>query len=276
MTNKEPNKKRYRLSLVDDISHKRLWILHFTKRRIIVYSLLCAVLIFAGIFAVVALTPVKTLLPGYPDASTKLNATRDRILLDSLETQIKRWEFLTENIKKVLNGESPEIMDTSFFAKKDPSEKEILKSKDSALINFVDNEERATNYEKREKKSTIEGKHFFLPIKGVVSSPFKERIHPFIEISAPKNSMVTSVLDGTIVDTAWSDIDGYTIVIQHRDNIVSVYKKTFILLKQTGDFVKAGTPIAMTNDTESAKDKFLQFALWYKGKPENPENFIYF
>ncbi|HQH40699.1 MAG TPA: M23 family metallopeptidase, partial [Bacteroidales bacterium] len=69
----------------------------------------------------------------------------------------------------------------------------------------------------------------------------------------------------------------YLLVIQHPNNLVSVYKHNAELLKQTGNMVKAGEVIAIVgNSGEYTSGPHLHFELWHNGIPVNPEEYILF
>jgi murein DD-endopeptidase MepM/ murein hydrolase activator NlpD len=75
----------------------------------------------------------------------------------------------------------------------------------------------------------------------------------------------------------WTLETGYVILIQHSDNIISVYKHNAKLLKKQGSKVKAGDAIAiMGNSGELTYGPHLHFELWFKGVPVDPEQFIVF
>ena len=119
--------------------------------------------------------------------------------------------------------------------------------------------------------------HFFTPLKGVVSQGYDPLLHPYIDITAPANSVVMSVLDGTVINAGWSDDSGYTIQIQHSDDIVSIYKHNQKLLKKTGDKVTAGSPVALVGNTGAlTTGDHLHFELWYRGEAVDPTKYINF
>ena len=123
----------------------------------------------------------------------------------------------------------------------------------------------------------LEAISFFPPVKGVVSEGFDRALHPYLDITAPAGSMVTAVLDGTVVHTSWDAEDGYLMVIQHSGDILSVYKHNQKLLHQQGDVVKAGTPIGLLSQSESlTKGDHLHFELWYEGQALDPALYIKF
>ena len=123
----------------------------------------------------------------------------------------------------------------------------------------------------------IEGMHFFTPLKGVISQEFDKVTHPYVDVTAPANSVVMAVLDGTVIFAGWNDESGYTIQIQHENDIVSIYKHNSKLLKKTGDKITAGAPVAIVGGTgELSTGDHLHFELWYKGEAVNPTDYINF
>jgi murein DD-endopeptidase MepM/ murein hydrolase activator NlpD len=123
----------------------------------------------------------------------------------------------------------------------------------------------------------IEGIHFFCPMKGVVSEGFDMVLHPAMDITAPKGTSVMAVLDGTVISAGWNDETGYSIVLQHEGDIISIYRHNQKLLRKTGDKVSAGTAIALVGSTGSlSTGDHLHFELWYKGTAVDPARFISF
>ena len=85
------------------------------------------------------------------------------------------------------------------------------------------------------------------------------------------------MLNGTVISSGWNDDTGYTIQVQHDNNLISIYKHNAKILKSTGDKVNAGTPIALVGNTGNlSTGAHLHFELWHKGEPINPSNYIKF
>jgi len=123
----------------------------------------------------------------------------------------------------------------------------------------------------------IEALSFYTPLKGVVSQGFDRTLHPWVDVTAPTGTAVMAVLDGTVVFAGWEEADGYTLAIQHRGDILSVYKRNEKLLKKAGDVVKAGTPVALVGSSGSlTKGDHLRFELWYAGEAVDPAAYISF
>lgn len=271
----------FRLSLIDDETHRKIWSTKFTRISIVVALITVFVVLSALMFALVAFTPIRTFIPGYPDARTKHAAIENAIRIDSLENVVLRWELYSENLRRVVDGETPLKIDSLLDLRKRskeaaPDPKEAAR-KDSLLRKQVDSEHRFAISEKAPRTLPIEGMHFFSPLHGVVSQGYDKALHPYIDITAPENSVVMAVLDGTVISAGWSDEDGYTIQIQHGGNIVSVYKHNQKLMKKAGEKVTAGMPVAIVGNAGKLSDgNHLHFELWHNGEAVDPTKYINF
>ena len=154
---------------------------------------------------------------------------------------------------------------------------EELNRQDSLLRESVLKEEQFEVSAISKRNLPIEGMHFFTPLKGVVTTPFDKVIHPALDIKAPKNTVVYSIYEGTVIFSGWDDERGNVIIVQHPDNVISIYEHGEKLLKTMGDEVKAGTPIALVGSTGSLiQEEHLHFALWYNGEAQDPTKYISF
>jgi murein DD-endopeptidase MepM/ murein hydrolase activator NlpD len=279
---KKERTSNYRLTLVDDDTHDKLWTRKFNKLNILVTAITSVVVLLTALWCLIAFTPLRTFIPGYPDARTKHDAIQNAIRIDSLENVITKWELYSENLRRVVEGEEPLKIDSLMAARKQTREitdkdRAGLAMKDSLLRKEVAAEDKFDVTSGRTKTLPIEGMHFFTPLKGVVSQGYVQTLHPYIDITAPNNSVVMSVLDGTVISAGWTDEDGYTIRIQHDGDIISVYKHNQKIMKKTGDKVSAGTPIAVVGGTGTTADgDHLHFELWHKGEAVDPTKYISF
>ena len=279
---KKERTSNYRLTLVDDDTHDKLWTRKFNKLNILVTAITSVVVLLTALWCLIAFTPLRTFIPGYPDARTKHDAIQNAIRIDSLENVITKWELYSENLRRVVEGEEPLKIDSLMAARKQTREitdkdRAGLAMKDSLLRKEVAAEDKFDVNSGRTKTLPIEGMHFFTPLKGVVSQGYIQGLHPYIDITAPNNSVVMAVLDGTVISAGWTDEEGYTIRIQHDGDIISVYKHNQKLMKKTGDKVSAGTPIAVVGGTGTTADgDHLHFELWHKGEAVDPTKYISF
>ncbi len=105
----------------------------------------------------------------------------------------------------------------------------------------------------------------------------KQKNHLGVDIIVPKNTEVKATMDGNIIAADWTQETGNSLVIQHQNDIISVYRHNSKLLKKAGDFVKAGEAVAIAgNSGEQTNGPHLHFELWYHGKAVNPADHIKF
>ena len=280
-TKKENKVKDFRVSVVDDASHRQIWERKFTRGSFIAAIISTLVILALIAYCLLAFTPLRTTIPGYPNAQTKRDAIQNALKIDSLENIISRWELYSINLGRIVDGEEPYRIDSTILASQEGRlsglEEDYLAGKDSLLRQTVMQEEQFSISGGESRQLTIEGMHFFTPLSGVVSQGFDPVLHPYIDITAPAGSVVLSILDGTVIFAGWNDESGYTIQIQHANDIVSIYKHNQKLLKKTGDKVSAGASIALVGNTGSlTTGDHLHFELWYKGDAVDPTKYISF
>lgn len=269
----------FRISFVNDSTHEQLWTRRFDLIGLILSSIAVVVVFAAAIYSIIAFTPLRTTIPGYPDARTRQKAIQNAIRIDSLENLILRWEFYTDNFKRVVEGRTPVDIDSlikELGVKADiETDAASLAEADSVLRAIVQQEEQFDVNSGAGRVLPIEGVHFFCPLKGVVSKHYEKNLHPYVDITAPANSVVMAALDGNVIFTDWNDAEGYTIVVQHSEGLITIYKHNQKLLKNTGDQVKAGTPIGLVGSAADSGDH-LHFELWHQGRHLDPESYIAF
>jgi len=278
---REKKNRSFRLALIDDKTHQHLVTFHFTRTTFFITAVTILVVLCAAIYSIIAYTPVRTFIPGYPDARSKRAAIQNAITIDSLENVIFRWELYSENLRRAVEGEEPVRIDSLINAQSgtrtEAPDMEEIARQDSLLRERVKEEEQFGISARTQRDLPIEGLHFFTPLKGVISQGYDPVVHPYVDIAAPEGSVVKATLDGTVIFAGWSDDTGHTIQIQHEGDIVSIYKHNDKLLKKAGDKVTAGAPIALVGNTgELTTGDHLHFELWHKGQTVDPTLYIKF
>lgn len=277
-------RSKLRFSIFNDTSHEEIFHLRSNGLMVLIALILTIILLIGSVTILISFTPLREFIPGYPNAHTRNEIIQNAIKADSLENLIELWDFHLDNIQRVISGKEPltaqqiELSPSSsdsLFTELTESER---REKDSLLREVVLKEEQLNFSIEGTKIEQIEGLHFFPPVKGVVSNGFSNAAnHPFIDIAAVENSPVSAVLDGTIVLATFTDETGYTIQIQHDNNLISLYKHNSKLLKKSGEKVKAGTVIALVGNSGSlTSGPHLHFELWHKGVPIDPQKYIKF
>lgn len=269
--------RHYRIGVFNADTHEVLRMLFCTRRELISYSITGIVAIIAFFYALIAFTPIKNTIPGYPDARTRRAIIQNKIRVDSLQRAVSVWEIYSENILRALNDENPVAVDSVVRLATKVKKGESLSHKDSLIRQKVRSEEQfSLSSSANERVLPIEGIHFFTPVRGVISQKYSDS-HKALDIAAAKGSVVKSILDGTVMYSGFSENQGYIILVQHDGDIISIYKHASKLLKDSGDKVSAGTPLAIVGSTgKLSSGDHLHLEMWYKGSPVNPELYISF
>ena len=256
----------------------------FTYAKVILLS----VIVFT-VLMVLSLLLVKTLLAQWFDprhaqleANRKLYELSQKV--DSLATEVEVKDQFIKNFQRILDGDSLENVEAS--NREYTNELNIQADVDLKVISAVDSQFRQ-EFEKTDlslmrfasnRENVLQEVFLFSPISGFVSAPYNVKEGHFgVDIVAKRNEPVKSVADGTVTMASWTQDSGWVITIQHRNNLISVYKHNAELLKKVGNFVNAGEIIAIIgNSGELTDGPHLHFELWYNGSSMNPEEFVSF
>ena len=274
-------RNKYLFSISNEQTFETLFYIRLSRMDIISVSISIVLLLSFGIIAAIAFTNLKEFIPGY-DSDLRKKIFDNAIYVDSLENEIHKRDRFFASIQNVVSGR-----DTSEL-NEDPKIDSIMKYNQDVNINTTEEEEKfRTIIEEEEKfnllvnstgKDSDTDHKFFPPLTGLISQEFDSTNNHFgVDIVAKPNSKISTVLDGTVIFTAWTVQTGYVISVQHQNNLVSTYKHNSVLLKKTGEHVRAGEAIAILGNTgELTTGIHLHFELWKSGKAINPESYIKF
>ncbi len=277
----EKFKHKYRLSIYRDETYQEVLNLKLSKLNVFTLVGIITIVFLTIVISIIAYTPVREFIPGYPDENTVASIRKNEFLLDSLEFELSKRDRYFDNLKKILSGEDPDNYDNYADTSVRYENIEFSRSaEDSLLRQMIEKEEQFDlSYSSALKsQSSISSIHFFPPIKGLVTNSFStSNNHYGIDIVAAPNEVVKAILDGTVTMSSWTLETGWVIQIQHDNNLLSIYKHNAELLKRQGDFVKAGDPIAIIgNSGELTTGPHLHFELWHNMAPINPLDYMVF
>ena len=298
MTNSQPTKSRFKSWINNLQETRRIVVLdegsfeekrNFTTSKFsIIVIILFSIIVFGTLFFfLISATSLKTFISGYPNPTLQKelidkNIKLDQKLSDLMDKTSKEEQYLN-NIQKILNGGIPNNRDTVFKVFK--SQKINNNQKLSASEKTI--REKVSNREKYDidvipggalTKDVLPELLLFPPIIGEITNKMNISSGHFgVDVIAPKNEAVVAILKGTIVYQNWSPTDGHVVHIQHKNNLLSIYKHNSEVLKKIGDYVDAGEPVSIVgNSGEHSTGPHLHFELWHNGYPINPEKFINF
>ena len=274
-------RNKFRFSIFNDTTHEELFVFMANGLMMLLSLVLSVIFIVLSVTILISYTPLREFIPGYPNAQTRRDIVQNALKLDSLEKTVRLWDFQLNNIQRIATGQPPLELGDIIIAQDSLNPEGIsgrVSKEDSLLRLEVMRQEQFNIGSESNRVNQIEGLHFFPPVKGIISDGFNLAAnHPYVDIAAPANSVVSSVLDGTVIMAAWTDETGFTIQIQHSNDLISIYKHNSKLLKRTGEKVKAGSAIALVGNTGSLTTGYhLHFELWYKGSAVDPTKYIKF
>ena len=93
-------------------------------------------------------------------------------------------------------------------------------------------------------------------------------------IRAPEGQPVRAIAAGQVVFADWMRGFGNLLILDHGEAYLSVYANNETLLKQVGDIVTAGEPIATVGATGGIEETGLYFELRHLGKPFDPLTWV--
>ena len=256
----------------------------FTYAKLLVFSIVIFIIVFVGSLYLAQTLLAKWFDPRYAQRETNKKLDQLARKVDSLALEEENKDQFIQNFKRVLSGDT-----TSGYAdvsqnlkgndkpikpvssmKLAPTDSQFRKDFEQSELSLI----TLTSSKYRELRETF----FFTPITGFISDHYDvKKGHYGVDIVAKTNEPVKCIADGTVVMASWTQDAGYVIAIQHRGNLISVFKHNAELLKKVGSFVNAGDIISIVgNSGEMTDGPHLHFELWYNGNSLNPEEFVTF
>lgn len=293
----EKMRDQYRLVIMNDETFEEVTSLKLSPLS--VYVFLSSLVVGTAIVMtlLIVYTPLKRYIPGYGDFQRDDEIAELTAKVANLEDEIQAHRAYNTNFRKILVGDIEDftqeaVKKKSLSAAPDTTSKTAF---NKSVKRISEDEELRIAVE----KGTFSGAEgfssaglnpvltreqpleqvFFMPaVSGEVMSPFDlSKSHFGVDVAAPKNTAVKAAADGVVISSGYTVETGYSIAIQHPNNVVTMYKHNSVLFKKTGSAVKAGEAIAIIgNSGENTSGPHLHFELWYKGRAVNPSDYINF
>ena len=251
----------------------------FDRRGLISYCAFGLVVMLLT-YLIVAHTPLRHTIPGYPSRETQKAAVENYRKIDSLEKVLNLWAFQVANIQRVVTGRQTLPLDSMQIsqveAPADSARQAAFQKSDSLLRDQVQ------QLQAQEQASPSAGKiealgslTFKRPLKGTVREAFRPSgSHPFVDISAPVGTKAVAILDGRVVSAEWNELEGCSLRIRHDDDLVYIYRHAGSLLKRVGDKVKAGDEVATAGEAGELSEAFISLEIRYRNQAIDPLLYI--
>ncbi|PTX60455.1 murein DD-endopeptidase MepM/ murein hydrolase activator NlpD [Kordia periserrulae] len=271
---------KYRLVILNEDTFEERISFKLTRLNVFVLVAFSAILLIVLTTFLIAFTSLREYIPGYSSTALKQKAINLNEKIDSLQQVVRRDSVYLHSIRNVLTGEikSENINKDSLYKsfEIDPEDVNLAPSKqDSLLREEVAQEDKYNLFETATAKVNFK---LFPPVKGDITQKYNSKEKHFaVDVVVPKDTPVKATADGMVIFSEWTAATGYVIIIEHPNNLISVYKHNASLTKQQGDLVTAGEVIARVGNTgELTTGPHLHFELWSEGYSIDPESFIDF
>lgn len=292
----EKMRDKYRLVIMNDETFEEVSSVKLTPLS--VYIVFSSLIVGTAILVTTLIiwTPLKRYIPGYGDFARDQEIAELKSKVLNLENEVEAGRRYYENFRKLLNGDLADMSKSAAEKKGLPENPADTLPKDVELIP-EDEQLRAAvakgNFTSDPNTPTVAAagvgsilprevplsQLFFMPpVSGDITSGYDlPKNHFGIDVAAPKNTAIKAAADGVVVSAGYTVETGYSIAIQHPNNVITMYKHNSVLLKPAGAAVKAGEAIALIgNSGENTSGPHLHFELWYKGRPMDPTDYINF
>ncbi|HYG50050.1 MAG TPA: M23 family metallopeptidase [Flavobacteriales bacterium] len=274
---------RYRFVVVDDATFDEKWSVRLSPLFFILFFGLGAIVIVLVTTFIIAWTPLREYIPGYPDGTERQSVIENKVKLDALEAKLNEQAFYIERVKTIINGgvipDSSRAAD-SLVMPLNPAELKKAGKEEKAFRKKVENKERryAAVRDPAEDANSGGPTYFYIPANGVISQSFNpKKNHNGVDISTARDEPVKATLDGTVVFAGYTTEGGYEIHLQHSSDIVTLYKHNSYLFASTGQHVRAGEIIALSGNTgEQSNGNHVHFEIWDNGMAVDPEEYVGF
>ncbi len=272
---------RYRFVILNSESFEEY--LSFNISKLNLFVLLCVAIAFLMVSTVVviAYSPLKEYIPGYTTTEIRRQVVALNLLSDSLNNELSNQEIYLENIKNIIEGRDVDTrIKTLVFSNITQDSVAFDKTPEDSMLRVqVESEEKFNFFEYNDVNSqNIEKMLFFTPVNGLITQSYNfDEKHYGVDVVTKEKELIKSVLSGIVVFASWTFETGHVIVIQHENNLLSVYKHNSVLLKEQGESIEAGEAVAIIgNSGKWSTGPHLHFELWYNNNPVDPEQYILF
>ncbi len=279
---------KFQLAVRNERTGRDSFSFRLSPRNVFVTVMLTAVALIALTAVIIAFTPLRYYIPGYttPDERRKYEALSKE--MEDLQAQYAKNEQYMVHMERVLDetfmdtmGQAPEQAqalegEAALAEAAEPSESEMtLREEAGDLLQAVATRQSSDAITVNQR-ADIQNLFLLSPTTGTIVTAYSVAQNQYgIDVANRAGTLVTAAADGMVIFSGYDAYDGNVIILQHHDNVLTVYKHNRVLLKDKGAKVTAGEPIAtMGHSGISDKGDHLHFELWHNGFPLNPLDYL--
>ena len=282
-------KRKHRFVVMDTDTFKEKFSFQLSGINLFVTIGITVIVLILLTTILIAFTPLREWIPGYTDTRMVEQTYQNAKKIDSLEAQLENQEWMIATMQSVLRGEKfpsePEAPQSDSAATLQQLAVAYRHIKEDSLLRLEVEREDNRYQVKESSVSTLSSTSdasptithlFFTPLKGNILTPYSASHHG-VDIAGDATRAVCAAYSGTVIFAGFTAEWGHVIALQHPGNVITVYQNNGSLLKQQGDAVRAGEPIAYVgNGGRRELGAYLHFEIWVGGVAVNPEEYISF
>jgi murein DD-endopeptidase MepM/ murein hydrolase activator NlpD len=271
--------QRIKFNALSPESYQPYFGLELSRLTIFSAIFLFCILLSLIVYFLLGFTFFSAFLPERVRSTDKELFIEQQIRIDSLSKQIELSQQYTEDLKNVLLGKKSRLDAVPDSIPKVESAENLIDPESSEveqeLMNKIQDDLNKVSAI-AQKDVAQNGLFFFAPVRGTMSQKMTDD-HPAVDVVTRANEPVKSVLDGRIIYAEFSQASGYTVIVFHNRQFISVYKHLQALTKKAGERVKVGDVIGIVGNTgENSTGPHLHFELIFEGRHVNPTDFVSF
>lgn len=210
------------------------------------------------------------------DLSRKtMNEQKDRLIEKTIAVQTQKDKY-DQSIKET-NSFITSLRRKKELAEKAAKEAEEAQKAAGAMIAALQKKQTQDYLPKGQ------GSMFDWPIRGKLSSPYGERMHPILkrkilhsgmDIAAPLGTPVKAPAKGKVIYDGWLRGYGRVVVLDHGRGYSTLYAHLSASLVKENQVVNAGAVIAKVGKTGNTTGPHLHFEVRKYGTPDNPVKYL--
>lgn len=271
----------FKFIVFDEAMFHEVFSLRLRPMNIVILLAVATIVLIGGTILLLRYTSLKTYVVTDDVPALRRQTTVLLSQLDAMENKLSQNEAYLSAMRDVLAGnvEPEKLQDSVFVDSISKNAKKYIwpSAEDSAFR--ADVEARQLSAQVGGASASRNMMVFSTPVRGaVIAAPYdKSSDHMWIGLSAKPNTPIFALAPGTVVYREWTPESGNVIIINHSENVTSVYKNVGLTEKNTGDRVVQGELIAMTGvGANATTDPVVHFELWIDGLSVDPQDYISF
>ena len=269
------------LSMRDRNSDEPHWRVNITPIGLISGVTALLVILITILLLLMAYTPVLEILPGFKTRSEKMHdqMVESIMQIDSMERLMHRMLEYNDAVTKIINGSTPTLHSTVLTDSVQYDKTTVLPTRaDSLLRSILERSEGEYSLENTREANPVAAM-FSIPMHGTITRSFDapDSSYDITIMSVDADRSVMAIESGTVVGVTQGSSGHTSIIIQHANGYVSIYKQLGEALVRKGQIVQSGAVIgSQAVEADSDKSIDLGFELWRNGTAVDPERYILF